>query len=109
MHSEGLFGDQDFLLLEFFQERQLELGDEPGTAVPPEVQHGHDHDLIRIQSARSLLNAAQRKLALRARQAAEAIDEASLHLIEDGVREMTVGVIGQGEIDIVAPGRSSHR
>jgi hypothetical protein len=82
VNSQDLFGDQDFLLIKPLEKRLLQLGDEPGAPLPPEVEHGHDHNLIQIESARSLPNASQRELSLLGREASEAIDEPSLHVIE---------------------------
>ena len=109
MDSHGLLGDKNLQLIKVAQEVIFELSNEPRAALTAEIEHRDDNHLIKIDPGLSLPDTSKREVVLLRRQAAEANDQSPLDGIKNCVGDGLAGIIGQREIQIITPGRPSHR
>ncbi len=94
MNAQRLFRNEDLQLIEVPQKGLLELSNKLRTPLTAKIQGGHDDDLIEIEAALSLPNAAERKMALLRGQPAEPGQEVAFDGIEKFVGKEPALIVG---------------
>src|SRR5262249_20241723 len=108
MNAHCDFGDENLKLFECFEQLLFEFANEAGAAAFAEVEGGQDNHLIEVSLLALSPNATEWERTLLDREAAKLAEQLPLDFLEIGFGDGATVVERERQIDLVAPGGSSH-